>query len=272
VYRDFWLNDSYSIRDSPTEKTRFGIDVYRCDVPVGSSILDSEIVSICEDSKADLMILRAPSTRVKLGALLSQSKYKKAFQADTLVYYELDTSIFKTPLMTAGKVTLLQSTDLNRIQQFESLINQTFHDYSNHYSANPRLESLNVADGYLEWTLGLLTKPKCATFIHCTNSEYIDGWITIEEDVDYVEMVIGGTDPRARGTGAYMRMVYAIVNHSLDIRKRYIRVSTQITNSDVMRVWHKNGFRFSGSINTFHIEKKNMAEGGGFEPPRGLHP
>ena len=255
MYRDFWLNSSHSIRFSPTESIRFGSNVYRFDIAIASSALDSEIFSICEDSSADLMILRAPSTRVKLGAMLSRLESKRAFQADTLVYYELDTSKFGALYNGDTEIFRLQSTDLDRVEQFKNLIKQTFHDYTNHYSSNPNLDGFSVEDGYLEWALGLLADSSCNSFVRCTNPNYIDGWMTVKQDGDYVEMIIGGSNPLARGTGTYMKLVNAIVLYYLNFGTKYIRVSTQITNTDVIGVWQKNGFKFLGSINTFHIEK-----------------
>jgi hypothetical protein len=255
MYSDFWGVSDSQPGVSASESDRFGRVVSRFNIGINSKLTDDEIASICSLDESDLLVLRTPSSRIKIGSLLSRLQNKFAFQADTLVYYELDTSVYQASPDVDGEIFRLRSTDLGLLDQFTSLIKQTFFDYTNHYGANPKLDAFNVEDGYLEWTLGFLADPSCNTFVRCTKSNYIDGWMTVKQDEDYVEMIIGGSNPLARGTGTYMKLVNAIMLHYLNLGSKHIRVSTQITNSDVIGVWHKNGFKYSGSINTFHIEK-----------------
>ena len=255
MYSDFWSAGNSHPVVSESESARFGRVVSRFNLGINSKLSDDEIVSNCSLDDSDLLVLRTPSTRVKLGSLLCRLPDKFSFQADTLVYYELDTSVYKAVPTDDTEIFRLGSTDLGMLDQFTSLVKQTFTDYTNHYAANPKLGSFNVEDGYLEWTLGFLVDVNCNTFVRCTKPNYIDGWMTVKQDEDYVELIIGGNNPLARGTGTYMKLVNAIAFYYLNFGIKYIRVSTQITNLDVIGVWHKNSFKFLGSINTFHIEK-----------------
>jgi hypothetical protein len=255
MYSDFWsIGDSRPVI-SASESSRFGRTVSRFNLGFDSKFTDDEIMSICSLDDSDLLVLRIPSTRIKIGCLLSRLQHKFAFQADTLVYYELNTPVYKALPNNDAEIFRLGSANSHLLDQFTSLIQQTFTDYTNHYGANQKLDMFNVEAGYLEWTLGFLADPSCNTFVRCTNPKYIDGWMTVKENGDYVEMIIGGSNPLSRGTGTYMKLVNAIVLYYLNFGTKYVRVSTQITNTDVIGVWQKNGFKFLGSINTFHIEK-----------------
>ena len=272
MYRDFWGSDHSDIFTSSSESRRFGRVTSRFNVGFDSKLTNQEIASICSKDDSDLLFMRAPSSRFELGDHLSRIEEKRVLQADTLLYFSLDVPKFDNHFMhTSTDFELRQATSDDHLQ-LQDLVKKTFDGYSNHYSANLDIDNDQMLDGYLEWANSLAEKENHYVFIRKSTDEYLDGFLVIEFQGREIELVIGGTHPLARRTGSYFQLWNKALSEIGVSNVDFIRTSTQTTNLGVINSWIKSGFTYSGSVNTFHVIRKNMAEGGGFEPPRGLHP
>ena len=75
------------IVDSRIESDRFELTVARLNISIEEDASDQQVIEICQNSNSQLLILRYPTTRVKLAQKLSEIKERVVYQADTLVYF-----------------------------------------------------------------------------------------------------------------------------------------------------------------------------------------
>ncbi len=73
--------------DSRIESDRFGLTVARLNISIRHDTSDQQVVETSRNSKSQLLILRYPTTRVKLAQKLAEIKERLVYQADTLVYF-----------------------------------------------------------------------------------------------------------------------------------------------------------------------------------------
>ena len=255
MYSDFWsIGDSRPVI-SASESSRFGRTVSRFNLGFDSKFTDDEIMSICSLDDSDLLVLRAPSIRFELGDHLSRIRTRRIFQADTLLYFSLDVSKYNYQLQYKESEVELRRADFSDESQLRDLINATFEGYLNHYSANIAITSEQMLSGYIEWANSLSADKSHFVYVRKSTDDYLDGFLVIEFQNREIELVIGGTHPSARRTGSYSHLwnfaLYDIGQQNVD----FIRTSTQVINTNVINSWLKSGFTYSGSINTFHLEK-----------------
>jgi hypothetical protein len=229
--------------------------VSRFNIGINSKLTDEEIASICSLDDSDLLVLRSPSIRFELGDRLTQVQHKRSFQADTLVYFSLDTSKYDSGFENNPRLFQLRRANLNDAAQLQDLIRKSFTGYKNHYSANTKITDDQMLNGYIEWANSLSHDNHHVVYVRESNDFYLDGFLVIEYRDREIELVIGGTHPSARRTGSYSQLwnysLFEIGRTNVD----FIRTSTQVSNTKVINSWIKSGFTYSGSINTFHIEK-----------------
>lgn len=116
---------------SEVESRRFQRKVPRMLIPLACKLPDEEILDLVASTDCDLLILRSPSTRSRLGGALNAHPRVKSLQADSLMYFSLN-DLRKIPeLVTAHSletsVGAISTGDLSAITM------ETFADYQNHY-------------------------------------------------------------------------------------------------------------------------------------------
>ena len=255
MYSDFWSTGDSRPVISASESSRFGRTVSRFNLGFDSDLTTEEIVRCCDVDESDLLVLRVPSLRFELGDHLSRIRTRRVFQADTLLYFSLDVSKYSYRFQIKESEVELRRADFSDESQIRDLINETFEGYLNHYSANIAITSDQMLSGYIEWANSLSADKNHFVYVRKSTNDYLDGFLVIEFQDREIELVIGGTHPSARRTGSYSHLwnyaLFDIGQQNVD----FIRTSTQVSNTNVINSWLKSGFTYSGSINTFHLEK-----------------
>ena len=240
------------IISSQLDSERFSIGISRLSIGSESEISDDEVVAICENMDRGILILRAPSSRVKLGASLRDSRRIRAFQADTLVYFtmELKGISLQSPRSTELRIREALSEDLPKI---EALSAAAFTNYPSHYSSNKRFAPEKVIDGYVEWAKNCVTSPDCNVMV-ATRDNIVCGFIATSVGRDDAEIILNAVDPHFQQQGIYSYLLQAVCLQLKDLGMSSVTISSQITNIRVINAWIKQGFKFSHALNTFHVE------------------
>jgi hypothetical protein len=239
--------DAIDVVHSLVESQRLGLTVGRCSIPVGSNLLDEEVVLKVVNSAFDLVILRYPSARTRLNHLIA-AQSKNSFQADTLLYFSRD--IDQNGVGQSTEVVGVRSARAHDEEAIRNVALKAFKSYGSHYSTNPRIDRSRVLDGYVDWASRQMHD---ATVVLVHQTEVVDGFLSLNINDGVAEIVLNAVDPSAQNQGVYQRLLDGTVRIAYENNYKKIITSTQLTNYKVMRVWTKNKFSIFLSLNTVHL-------------------
>jgi len=242
------------IVDSRIESDRFELTVARLNISIEEDASDQQVIEICQNSNSQLLILRYPTTRVKLAQKLSEIKERVVYQADTLVYFakDIDSLDEKVARSQDWLFREARSSDSAELSQLSKVV---FEEYPNHYRANDSLSSDAIRDGYAQWAqVGLEDLKKLTVFVENVDAKVI-GFALISFDGDTAEIELNGIHPQAQGRGAYGSLLSWLSTHLATRGVKKLCISTQIQNERVIRAWIRAGFSLEFSLNTVHLMK-----------------
>ena len=240
------------IVDSRIESDRFELTVARLNISIEEDASDQQVIEICQNSNSQLLILRYPTTRVKLAQKLSEIKERVVYQADTLVYFARDIGSLDEKVVQSQDWLFREarSSDIAELSQLSKVI---FEEYPNHYRANDSLSSDAIRDGYAQWAqVGLEDLKKLTVFVENVDAKVI-GFVLISFDGDTAEIELNGIHPQAQGRGAYGSLLSWLSTHLATRGVKKLCISTQIQNERVIRAWIRAGFNLEFSLNTVHL-------------------
>ena len=242
------------IVDSRIESDRFELTVARLNISIEEDASDQQVIEICQNSYSQLLILRYPTTRVKLAQKLSEIKERVVYQADTLVYFakDIDSLSEKVARSQDWLFREARSSDSAELSQLSKVI---FEEYPNHYRANDSLSSDAIRDGFAQWAqVGLEDLKKLTVFVENVDAKVI-GFALISFDGETAEIELNGIHPQAQGRGAYGSLLSWLSTHLATRGVKKLCISTQIQNERVIRAWIRAGFNLEFSLNTVHLMK-----------------
>lgn len=237
------------IKYSDLESRRFGFRIFRGSL---NEIDREEILSIIIENEVDLLIIRLPS--MLLGKVSTFNNMSIPYiTADTLVYYYLDLGNY-TPNQLKNKdltFTLCSSKHSFHLDQLTQVI---FNNYTNHYSSNPYLDSNDILKGYQEWARNYITdlNEGCISWLVNLKEEII-GFITCYFNKNECEIILNGVLPEASGKGIYSDIIRFTQQYFKAQGFQTMKVSTQVQNMAVQKVWAREGFEIKESYNTVHF-------------------
>lgn len=244
-----------NLRHSNIESDRFGISVARLNISINCSVPDKEIVRVCNESSAKLLILRFPSSRIHMARELAEISNKIAFQADTLVYFSKDLKSINEQQNAKENWSLLIATN-NDQPRIVDLAKAVFRDYPNHYQSNRALDSKSILDGYIEWASNGLNDPqKLTVIVEDQNSNAIAFALVAFSD-GVAEIELNGVHPDFQNQGVYSALLASLMTQLAKQQVEKLSISTQIQNTRVIRAWIKAGLNFDFSLNTFHVMQR----------------
>ena len=246
------VSSELHIVDSRIESDRFELTVARLNISIEEDASDQQVIEICQNSYSQLLILRYPTTRVKLAQKLSEIKERVVYQADTLVYFARDIGSLDEIVIRSQDWLFREarSSDSAELSQLSKVI---FEEYPNHYRANDSLSSDAIRDGYAQWAqVGLEDLKKLTVFVENVDAKVI-GFALISFDGDTAEIELNGIHPQAQGRGAYGSLLSWLSTHLATRGVKKLCISTQIQNERVIRAWIRAGFNLEFSLNTVHL-------------------
>ena len=251
---DFFEGRALAIQESESETRRFGFTVTRATVPLGNAASDDDVVAAVKSSASDLVIVRFDERRKALGQLLRRIPGVECIHADTLVYYEWNVRRPQSPAANLGNLTIMQTRSLNDIA---GVLRESFKDYRNHYSANPRLAASVTVTAYEEWASNLLRNETSRAFVaRDETSGEVTGFVllSLAETDRIAEVALNAVRPAAQRGGVYSALMRAAAEYLVGlgtIDRLYI--STQSENLAVIAAWQKLGLKPFLSLETHHV-------------------
>ena len=234
---------------SALESNRFGLRIYRgsleaIDVP--------EILSFLFSEEVDIAILRIPSVNIGVLSKLNEAGIPYLV-ADTLVYYSCDL-LCHEPKKIINHDLVFTETKNEHINKLDNLVKKIFIGYQNHYNANPFLNKKDILEGYQEWVRNYITDIHDGriSWIIKKNESPV-GFIACSFANEKCEIVLNGVHPNASGQGIYSDLIRFTQKYFREKGFRTMKVSTQVHNYAVQKVWVREGFFVEKSYNTVHL-------------------
>ena len=242
------INSIGSLKYSPIESRRFGLRIYR---GLLDDINPDEILSTILRQNVDVAIISIP---VEIQDTLSrlQETGIPYLIADTLVYYHVDLTIHK-PREPRNKGLEFIKVYPEHFEILDNLVSEIFSGYKNHYTSNPFL-SVDLIEVYKEWARSYVTNDansKRAWLVKRAN-QFI-GFVTCAFEGEESEIVLNGVVPSAAGMGVYGDLIKFLQRFFKDNGYTVMKVSTQVHNYAVQKVWSREGFVMRQSFLTIHI-------------------
>lgn len=242
------VTDSILTR-SPLDSDRFKLNIARAKIyNFKAKALASELIA----SDYDIAIVRLPSGESSRVAELMNWALP-VLHADTLVYYLCDLTKYQ-PLSLRNSDLHFSKGSIQDMPELESLILSTFQAYKSHYHANPRFPPDKILAGYQEWASNHLQGEGRSLWVARRNENIVAFAACQYLDALTFEGVLYGVLPEAAGAGLYGDLI----RHTQTVAKSNgcstMKVSTQVNNFAVQKVWAREGFYLSEAWDTFHIQ------------------
>lgn len=233
--------------ESPTESARFERLVKRY---VLTGFDAAPMLEQIRLEAADLAIVRIPTSRSDLILELSNLSAEMIF-GDCLVVYARDNKQMGFPPALRNNLVLREAGESD-FDLVDSLTEDIFSTYRNHYSNNPRLGSFQLVDGYKEWARSHVTEPGKKCLIAETGGEPC-AYSVVRLGDQETEGVLLGVASSFRRRGIYRDLVRATLTAFMRADSPVSTISTQVENVVVQRVWVNEGFLLSKSFYTIHL-------------------
>jgi hypothetical protein len=232
---------------SEKESSRFNMNILRVKMEdINVKELNEHILA----ENVDLTILRIPCEKGDQISKLQILGYPY-FQADTLVYYYVDFNIY-IPSEIKNKDLVFNLATNSDKGDISGLVDMIFPGYTNHYNSNPYIDKQNIIEGYKEWVLDFIEKENKYVFLVKKNNKNI-GFATCSVEDSEAEGVLYGVLPEAAGGGVYSDLIRFTQNYMKNLEINVMKVSTQVQNYAVQKVWGREGFVLLKSYSTIHI-------------------
>ncbi|MFC3813471.1 GNAT family N-acetyltransferase [Lysobacter sp. GCM10012299] len=239
---------------SDIESARFGLTVARARLDESSFATAATLHEELRGLRADVGILRVPAGSTAIVHALAREGLP-IVHADTLVYYTRDLSSYTPPAAAPAGVEFGEARS-DEIDAIAALARRSFGDYRSHYHANPRFDPVLVSEGYAQWACAHLEVAADGRHTHVAriDSKVIAFLTSTESDTDSsVEILLNAVCPAHARMGVYSALFGSVLEHFRDRGLATVRISTQIWNYAVQRVWARHGLAIERAYDTFHI-------------------
>ena len=252
------VGTSVVAEDSPVETDRFGLSITRAVVPLGVSAESGfgETLGLLREADADVVVLRYPAERVDWFARLFAAGRDLVF-ADSLTYWRLRVGTGR-PVRQAESDPHIEVSRGTTIEPglLDSLIDDIFSDYGNHYRANPLLAPDKALAGYREWAQHSATHDELVTLSY--QNDGIVGLATVESTPEYCEILLAGIGTQFQQRGLYAHLLAGCEALAAAKGVEELVISTQGHNTNVQRSWARFGFEPVGTLLTIHAVRKGL--------------
>ena len=238
---------AYSALDS----RRFGLKVYR---GTAASLVDREFFRQVLAEGIDVAILRTPADGSSSASRLQRFGFPM-LHADTLVYYSVDLERFAPAPLRNADLAFTEATEDDKAP-LAALVAETFANYSSHYHANPNFAASDILAGYLEWAASYVgdAQEGRITWVARRHGDIVAfACCTFDAGERGCEGVLYGVHPAHAGGGLYGDLIRHTQAQFKSRGFQSMRVSTQVWNHAVQKVWAREGFALSGAYDTYHV-------------------
>lgn len=237
------------LRRSATESDRFGLEVWRASAIGDAASVLPELVA----SGADVAIYRLPTpdaAPVRALAMLGM----EVIRATPLVYYTLDLGDYLPRPRHNHDIDIAEAT-ADDDAELDRLVEGSFQHYPSHYLANPLFDPVDVVAGYREWALGHRRDPSRAAAWVARREGRMVGFACCEFDSArrICNGGIYGVLPGASGGGVFGDLIRHTQVHFKALGYLEMRMSGNVDNFAVQKVWVREGFHMYAAFDTLHV-------------------
>lgn len=249
------------VRYSASESQRFGLSVARLNIGTDwtSDFEDSlelydRVASVLGEAREQVVFLRFPSELVRMAEAVTRSG-RQVVPAGTLMYWALDVNAFVDPSPQSGLLGRgLDQVTADELPGLVAALEDSFEGYTNHYSANIRLDARLIVAGYRQWAESTIRSANGTAYVLESEGATI-GVATVtyfDSLTDCCEIELAGVTSAHQGDGRYRYLLQAVVEGARAHGRSRVLISTQSYNIRVQRAWAKAGFRPVASVETIH--------------------
>jgi hypothetical protein len=206
----------------------------------------------------DIAIVRAPLEDPLLPAALAGLAGYRAFTADHLLYWEWrGGAVAPVPLPPGYRV--LTCDDPGRVVP---VLRSSFAGYRNHYAANPLLDPAGALEGYVEWTGQLMGSGHATTVVVEDDRAAVVAFGIVDWSPPAPDIRLAGVGAGAQGGGVYGHLIRDLMAAAEDRERLPLQISTQSSNTNVMRAWARLGFVPVETLATYHLVAERLLSDG----------
>ena len=222
--------------------------------------LQRYLVDLCDSDVNDLTVFRLPSSLLDL---INRTEFnnRTLLFSGTLVYWEirLDDNM-KISQMEDESIVTAQYLSKNKYSELSHVLETSFSNYKNHYTANPFLALVSATDTYSDWAFTVLeNNPENVILVNLDGR--IAGLAVISTNRDGpVEILLAGVAEDFQRRGAYTSLLRGVCRIAAQRGFSHVVISTQSKNIAVQKAWSKAGFSPALSIDTFHSMAKKLSQ------------
>lgn len=211
-------------------------------------LLAAEILA----ADCDVAIVRVPCASSSNMSDLSRWSFSVQ-HADTLVYYKCDLDQYE-PLSPRNTDVVFARAEAGDSDELRDLIAQTFKNYASHYHANPLFAPTSILAGYQEWAEKHLNGPDQSLWTARRAGQLV-AFAACQDHVQRgeAEGILYGVSPDAAGGGLYGDLIRHTQADAKQRGLHVMKVSTQVGNFAVQKVWTREGFYLYEALDTFHV-------------------
>lgn len=237
------------LKFSELDSARFDMRVVRGRI---GDVAPRELAMEIMTSSCDVAIVRVPSRYSPLVNTL-QRWALPVLHADTLVYYKCDLDNYQVPPLRNSDIVFSQAGDAD-LTELRAMIDLTFRGYVSHYHANPLFPEGKILAGYQQWAEGYATGQGRTLWIARRNGR-LAAFAACRNDPENGESegILYGVNPQDAGGGLYGDLIRYTQSDAKKHGIRVMKVSTQVGNFAVQKVWSREGFHLFEALDTFHV-------------------
>lgn len=254
--------DTISHVVSGLESDRFGLTIGR--VVVGDQASEEtasrDLTATLDSAAEELLIVRWPTRMTTLGAAAAASQ-RAIIPADVLMYWEVPADGLRpdqVALTERGlRTSVPTAADPVSLAALEHVVRDSFRDYGNHYTANPRLDRELALTGYLDWaTRSLVDDPQDVVLLLHEDEPVAVATLSAGGGGADLEILLAGLTGATQGQGWYQHLLAAVGDQARARGCTRVIISTQAHNLRVQRAWARAGFRPFGAVTTVHAMRR----------------
>lgn len=250
-WSDFAPGAAPSVRPSPSESQRLGIDVFRATVPFAPPGEEPARWNLSlVDCPADLIVVRCPAGVSDWTATLPALGLT-ALPVGTLRYFRRSIDNGDRPAPGA-QVAVPSRVGEDEVRSFAK---SAFAGYRNHYTANPALRPTEPADGYSEWIVKLATDEPPVVV---RDSVGIAALMAFEVGQGYGELLLGAVRGDCRRRGLFRTVTEGAVHVMADKGATEVFSAAEGQNAASVAAHFRLGFELVGELATWHLMRTGV--------------
>ena len=234
---------------SQIESQRFGLCIHR---GYFNDIEEGALQSYILNEGVDVLIFRIAAEKQYELAKLNNIALPYLV-TDTLVYYRVNLDAYQPNELRNQDIEFEKCQPVHG-PIIDRLVQEIFAGYTNHYNSNPYLPKQDILAGYQEWARSYIAADDIGRISWLVRRKGNPiGFATCSWQGAESEGVLYGVISEASGGGIYGDIIRFTQNYFKMQGIRFMKVSTQVQNYAVQKVWNREGFVIDQSFLTIHV-------------------